>query len=733
MDALLLAVLNALWQGAALIALAALALRAGLRRSATTACVVWSVAFGVIALLPLIDLALAHPWVAAEPSARAEPSGRIAVPAATRAAPALQLVDVSNAAARVAEPPAAPAHGPTLPQRVRDIALALGGAATVFARAWGIVVLGAWAVVAGALVLRLARGYAAIARMKREATPLDDPAVMARLRAAGHRRRADVACSPKVGIPCAVGFRRPMILLPASLAASLDADDLARVILHESAHLQRYDDVTNALEQIVCALQFFQPALYVARRGIDFEREVACDDRVLEAAGEPLRYAECLARIVQRHVRGRQAVVVPGFVLRRAQVVARVRRIVDGSRGASPHLRVATCALAATLCAATLGLARLQVPVVAPALAAPIVADCICPAVVPRAARPAPAPHAVHAVHAVRAAHAAHAVRPAHAVPVPPAAHAAHAAPPAPAVHLAAVRASAPAPQAAVRVKLETAPVPLPARAGHLPAARAPLAPLPPTALIVPPSTVSDEDLARVSAALAEATAQNVPPVATTVVTSTAVTGRLVAARAALESAHAVYVVAPHAVRVVAFARDGGSDVLEAIDEAKYPHPSVDELIALREQGISGDYIRRMGALGRDRPSLRQLLALAMQGVSPEYVRTLDRRLAAPPSIDDIVVLHIQGVSATWLDGLALAGYRRLTPAEAASLSVQGVSVAYVRGLLNAGLRNLTPPQLAALRVQGIDGPFVQHLARRGYHNLSLDDLVRLKASGFEP
>jgi bla regulator protein blaR1 len=725
MDALLLAVLNALWQGAALIALAALALRAGLRRSATTACVVWSVTFGVVALLPAIDLAVAHAWVAGPSNPRAEFAVRVAEPAAPRTAASVRVVHVSYADADPVGPEvlvAAP-RTPSWSQRWRDAALRLGGAATAFARAWGIFVLGAWATVAGALVLRLARGYVAIARMKRDATLLDDPAMRARLRAAGHHRHADVACSPKVEIPCAVGFRRPMILLPAGLAASLDADDLARVILHESAHLQRYDDWTNALEQIVCALQFFQPALYVARRGIDFEREVACDDRVLEDAGEPLRYAECLARIVQRHVRGRQAVVVPGFVLRRAQVVARVRRIVDRSRVASPHLRVATFALAAALCAATLGMARLQVPVVAPAIAAPIVGDCICPAVVPRAAvKPAPVVHAAQVVHPV---HAAPAAPPAPAKPVRAA--------PVAAVAQAAPR-SAPASHPAARVMLEAAPAPSPARARPARAAPALLGGLPPTALLVPPSAVSDEELARVSAALAEVAAQNnVPPATVTVATSAALTGRLVAARAALESARAVYVVAPHAVRVVAFARDGGSDLLEAIDEAKYPHPSVDELIVLREQGVSGDYIRRMGALGRDRPSLHQLLALAMQGISPEYVRTLDRRLAAPPSLDDIVSLRVQGVSAAWLDGLATAGYRRLTPAEAASLSVQGVSVTYVRGLLDAGLRNLSPGQLAALRVQGIDGAFVQHLARHGYRSLNLDDLVRLKVSGLEP
>ncbi|HEY0614610.1 MAG TPA: M56 family metallopeptidase, partial [Candidatus Elarobacter sp.] len=360
MDAVLLAVLNALWQGAALIALVALALRAGLRRNATTACVVWSITFAVVALLPAIDLAIPRP------------PAKAPVHAAARAAqplPAGRAVPIGRVDARSVAAPA-PEPAPGLAERADELATRAGGVATGFVRTWGLGLVALWALIAGTLLVRLVRGYAAIASLKRGATPVGDPRLTARLRAAGHRRIAAVAASPGVEIPCAVGFRRPMILLPAHLAETLDADDLARIVLHESAHLQRYDDWTNALEQAICALQFFQPALYVARRGIDFEREVACDDRVLEDAGEPLRYAECLAHIVQRQVRGRQAAVVPGFVLRRPQVVARVRRIVDRSRDASPHLRAGAAILSGGVLVATLGIARLQVPVIAPAAAA---------------------------------------------------------------------------------------------------------------------------------------------------------------------------------------------------------------------------------------------------------------------------------------------------------------------------------------------------------------------------
>lgn len=738
MDALLLAVLNALWQGAALIALVALVLRAGLRRNATTACVVWSITFLVVALLPGLDLALARPAVA-PPAVTATAVAPAAPTAATDATVVRDGGVVRSTTAGPARASASLAQtsapGASIAERVRDGSMRVGGAATAFARGWGIALVSVWALVAGTLLLRLARGYAAVARMKRAATPLDDPQVLARLRAAGHRRRATVARSLLVDVPCAVGFRRPMILIPARLAASLDGDDLARVVLHESAHLQRYDDWLNALEQVVCALQFFQPALHVARRGIDFEREVACDDRVLEDAGEPLRYAECLARIVSRGVRGPRVAVAPGFMLRRAQVVGRVRRIVDRSRDASPHLRFAAVALTAVVLAATLGIARLQVPVVAAAAAAtPVVvtAESIAPVKPARAvvvARPVRA-YAVPA-HSVRA----ESVHRAAVAPKPPVAARA----------ITATRAVMPA--RAVTAPRAARPVRAVSRLGIPATVRtrrplsddlaAPAPPLPPASVTRPVSVESGRTPEATWAAVAPPAAM--APVATvTVMTSapTVAAPRIAPpARVAYQSTYSTYAPkTPRAVEAPAVppAVRGGGDLLEAIDDAKYPHPSVDELIALRNQGVSGDYVRRMGSL-HPRPALHDLLALAVQGVTPEYVASLNHRLATEPTVGQIIALRVQGVSGSWLDGLAATGYPKLSVDDAVNLAVQGISGAYVRGLMDAGLRNLTPTQLVALRVQGVDGSFVRRMAAHGYHNLSIDELVRLKVTGFEP
>lgn len=747
MEALLLAILNALWQGAALIAIVTLALRAGLRRNATTACVVWSVAFVVVAALPAVDLALAHPAAAPPPaSARVVTLASLSSVASgeqMRAAPRVSDAGLDvTLEPRVVAPPRDDLRATlaAAARRAGDAATQLGGAATRLSRAWGPLLAVAWSLVATALVLRLVLAYRAVARVKRSAVPLDDPAIATRLRAAGHHRRAVVASSREIEIPCAIGFRRPMILIPASLVATLDADDLARVVLHESAHLQRYDDCVNALEQLVCALQFFQPALFLARRRIDFEREVACDDRVLEDSGEPLRYAECLARIVQRHVRGRQAAVVPGFVLRRTQVVARVRRIVDKSRDASPHLRFGAVALGGALLATTLGIAQLQVPVVAPAAAAP--------APVPSAAPIAPAAPAGHATpRAVRPhPHVRQTMRVlivsndgiktvrGKRVVVK-------------ALDLTTVEVKT-SPNARVKptVRVKTVHEPLSAAVTAQLKAKAltnsdrtpetvivvrgpQIAPLrvprgtsraeidaivKRAAAQVKVQTLSASDAVRLRAELAQTYV--VVRSATTVHVSTSGPRFVVGAsgRATVWSSH-------------------DDDLLSAIDDAKYPHPSVDELIALKNHGVSASLVRTMGALGPSRPTLDQLITLADRGVTAPYYGALQKYLATPPTIDQVIALRDQGVSAVWLGALAAAGYPRLSVDDATALAQQGVSAMYVRGLMEAGLRSLTPPQLIQLHNAGVDGSFVRRVYAHGYRNFGVDELIRLRESGFQP
>ena len=101
------------------------------------------------------------------------------------------------------------------------------------------------------------------------------------------------------------GTWAPSIVIPAT--ADLWPDDRRRaVLLHELAHVVRYDCLTQTLAIIVCAAYWPHPAVWWVARQLRVERELACDDRVLAAGAEARAYAGHLLDIAYS-LEGRQA------------------------------------------------------------------------------------------------------------------------------------------------------------------------------------------------------------------------------------------------------------------------------------------------------------------------------------------------------------------------------------------------------------------------------------------
>jgi len=345
---ILFALLDGLWQGALLVALVALLVRLLPRANAATACALWTATYCLVAALPLINLLGTRPVVVPPPRLQqifpilttraADPSSRRTIAHSERTVWPLE----SNRSVLALIPTVDQANAVAV--RVAGPALAL------------------WTIVALALVLRLVWSYGTVLALKRGARNLVIPGGCANLMRGRH---AELGGSPHVRVPCAIGFMRPMIVLPTALAGALGPEDLARVIVHEHAHIRRYDDWSNALQRLLGAILFFHPALHYVARRLDFEREVACDDLVLEAVGGPIEYAQCLAKIVERQVRGKRLAPVPGFFVGRSQALTRVDRLLDVRRNISPHIARSGPLAAAAIVLASLLLTRLQVPVLA--------------------------------------------------------------------------------------------------------------------------------------------------------------------------------------------------------------------------------------------------------------------------------------------------------------------------------------------------------------------------------
>jgi uncharacterized protein (TIGR03435 family) len=97
-------------------------------------------------------------------------------------------------------------------------------------------------------------------------------------------------------MPMACGTRRPAILLPA-VADTWSEDQRRSVLLHELAHVARYDCLTQSLAAIACSIYWVHPGVWWVARRLRIERELACDDRVLAAGSDPGDYAKQLLEL----------------------------------------------------------------------------------------------------------------------------------------------------------------------------------------------------------------------------------------------------------------------------------------------------------------------------------------------------------------------------------------------------------------------------------------------------
>jgi hypothetical protein len=135
---------------------------------------------------------------------------------------------------------------------------------------------------------------------------------------------------------CALGLWRPVIVVSHDLLETLDDEDLDLVVMHEHAHLARYDDWTRLAQAVIEALVGLHPAIALIGRHIDIEREAACDDRVIAETGAARRYAACLATVGAASL-GRRVhdgpTLLPGMARSRGTLLQRVGRLLDPRRG----------------------------------------------------------------------------------------------------------------------------------------------------------------------------------------------------------------------------------------------------------------------------------------------------------------------------------------------------------------------------------------------------------------
>jgi beta-lactamase regulating signal transducer with metallopeptidase domain len=155
-------------------------------------------------------------------------------------------------------------------------------------------------------------------------------------------------------------------------------------------------------------------------------------------------------------------------------------------------------------------------------------------------------------------------------------------------------------------------------------------------------------------------------------------------------------------------------------------NPDADQIVAMRIQGIDAPYVNGLKDAGLQ-PDIGQLVAMKIQGVTPDYVRGLHQQ-GLQPDADNLVAMRIQGVTPDYVRDIQALGLKPSVD-QFVAMRIQGVTAEYIKGLQAAGFKVDIDDAIRA-RIQGITKEFIERAVKHGFQNLSLEKLIQLKEMG---
>jgi beta-lactamase regulating signal transducer with metallopeptidase domain len=649
------ALVHLLWQGALVAGVLAVALTVLGRKAASARYLMACAALASMLVLPTVTGWRHYASLQAEPSA---PAPRV---------PRQVAAPVNGVAPRVAAVERAPEALPVVEQ-ARTL---LGEHMPWLVLAWGLGV--------GVASLRLLSGWLKLRRLvdAAEPAPTEWQEALARLsEKVGLRRTVRLLQSAAIEVPAAVGWLKPVVLLPVATLTGLPARQLEMILAHELAHIRRHDFAVNLVQTLVETLLFYHPAVWWMSHVIRAEREHCCDDIAVDTSGNAVSYARALTALEALRVLPHLGATSPALSALGGSLPQRVRRIVG-----APIARCSSRWVAGASVLTLLSGMAVAVPLAALALPQPPTP----PSVVAPAAPPAP---------------------PSPPANLPPSVEVTEVEPPEPPAPPMLLAQAHPDHHPNSHPNPQPKPHPRPGKEhdDEDDTTRVDAQKLSVDQLIsLKVAGVTPERVKEVEAMGFEPTVGNLVQLGHAGVTPEYVKEMRAAVGPNLS-----------AEDVTQMKHLGVSmDFIRELKAAGFDKLSAEDLSQAAAVGVKTDFIRAMKGAGYEGLSLDDLTQMRAVGVSPEYITALKDAGYAKLPADDVVQLRALGVDGAYIRSMREAGLDKLSAEDLGQLRALGVNADFVRKMRDAGLENPTVDELVRLRASGVDDEFIRKLRKK--------------------
>ncbi|QDT01449.1 M56 family metallopeptidase [Adhaeretor mobilis] len=145
-------------------------------------------------------------------------------------------------------------------------------------------------------------------------------------------RKVVVKICDALAEPVLIGILRPLILLPPAALTGWSPEQLEMVLLHELAHVRRWDNLVNLAQRIIESLLFFHPCVWWLSRQVRIDREQCVDALVVARTARPQAYAELLVDFAAARGNSKHAKLPPTLAasaMARHPLAGRIRSILN--------------------------------------------------------------------------------------------------------------------------------------------------------------------------------------------------------------------------------------------------------------------------------------------------------------------------------------------------------------------------------------------------------------------